>query len=355
LKVIITGVCGFIGTHTAAKLLRGGHEVVGCDNLSRAGGLQNLQWLRDLGGQFQFVKCDLRDELNVASLVASNSDANAIVHLGAQVAVTTSVKDPKTDFYVNALGTLNLLEAARNHCPTAAFLFSSTNKVYGQLDHLEVASCKERYEFKDQPNGVDESTPLEFHSPYGCSKGAADQYVLDYSRIYGLRSVVFRQSCIFGTRQFGIEDQGWVAWFAICSSVGMPLTIYGDGKQIRDLLWIDDLVDLYIKAIDRIDRVNGNAYNIGGGPTNTLSILELVGHLNRLLGKTISCNFAEWRPGDQKVYISNTAKAQDHLDWRPTVCPEEGLERLLHWAAHSEQLLREVLDGLPVLENLSPR
>ncbi|MBY0359205.1 MAG: GDP-mannose 4,6-dehydratase [Candidatus Obscuribacterales bacterium] len=346
MKILVSGGCGFIGLHTAQKLSSLGHTVLLLDNLSRPGTKQNLKWLQEQSDLIAHANIDLRNSNAVDELVATNNDIAAIIHLGAQVAVTTSVTNPRLDFEINALGTFNLLEAARIHCPQAAFLYSSTNKVYGEmLDHA-VIDLGKKYAYADLPLGVSEKMPLDFHSPYGCSKGSADQYVIDYSRIYGLKSVVFRQSCIYGSRQFGLEDQGWVAWFAICAILGNKLTIYGDGKQVRDVLWIDDLVDLYISTLEQIEKAKGQVYNIGGGAQNTLSPLELISLLEKFSGKSIDYSQADWRPGDQKVFISDISKVEKELGWKPCLAPEIGVEKLFKWTKNSQMLLKEVLQPI---------
>ena len=338
MKWVITGGAGFIGCHAAERFLASGHEVILVDNLSRRGAQANLDYLRD-HGLTRFVKADVRDAQAMQRLLADHADADAVLHLAAQVAVTTSVADPRADFEINALGTLNVLEAVRlaaNARP--AVLYSSTNKVYGNLEHVKVVERDGRYTYEDLPGGVDESEPLDFHSQYGCSKGAGDQYVRDYARIYGLKTVVFRQSCIYGTRQFGIEDQGWVAWFCVAVTTGQPFTIFGDGRQIRDVLWAGDLVDLYEKALARIDEVSGEVYNVGGGPSNTMSLLELVAKLEAAFGRKLNPPFADWRPGDQRVFVANVGKAERALDWRPQVTTDEGVDRLIAWVRDNHHL-----------------
>jgi CDP-paratose 2-epimerase len=254
------------------------------------------------------------------------------------VAVTTSIRDPRADFDANALGTLNVLEAVRIEAGgRPAVLYSSTNKVYGALHHRKTVEEKSRYVLEDRPLGIDEHEPLDLHSPYGCSKGIGDQYVHDYARVYGLRTIVFRQSCIYGTRQFGIEDQGWIAWFCIAALTGRPITIYGNGKQIRDALWVEDLIHLYLLAADRIDAVHGQVFNTGGGPDNTLSILELVDWLERVLDRPLNVSFADSRPADQRVFIADVTKVKNLLGWEPTVSVDEGLNKMLGWVeAHRE-------------------
>ena len=262
-------------------------------------------------------------------------DADAVVHLAAQTAVTTSVVEPQRDFEANALGTLNVLEAVRRHAPGAALLFSSTNKVYGSLEHETIVSRGDRYELADRPQGISELCPLDFHSPYGCSKGAADQYVRDYSRIYGMRTVVFRQSCIYGPRQYGLEEQGWVAWFAIAAATGTPITVFGDGCQVRDLLWIDDLCLLYQSAITNIDRVSGQVYNIGGGPANALSVREVLRIIEEVCGKPLHRAHGPWRSGDQRIFIADTTKIARDLGWAPRMGAAEGVARLVAWVRQS--------------------
>lgn len=338
MKVIVTGAAGFIGSHVATQFAARGATVIGLDNLSRRGSVENLNVLASCR-HFEFCHADIRSARDIADAFSRHTDADAVVHEAAQVAVTTSVADPRHDFEINALGTLNVLEAARRYTPGAAFLYASTNKVYGEMTHVPVCERLARYEYADQPHGIDESAPVDFHSPYGCSKGCAEQYVHDYSRIYGLKSVVFRQSCIYGTRQFGVEDQGWVAWFTIASMLGKPVTIYGDGKQIRDILWVDDLIDLYLRAIDRIQVAAGQIYNAGGGAANTLSLLELVDLLSSRCKRKIAPAFGDWRPGDQKVFVANCEKARRELGWSPKVCPRDGVSVLFDWVHASCDLM----------------
>ena len=337
-KWIVTGGAGFIGCHAASRFHRQGDHVVVVDNLSRRGADENLAWLRGQGIE-DFVRLDVRDRAGVEGLLERHADADAVLHLAGQVAVTTSVLDPRADFEVNALGTLNILEAVRLRAKgRPAVLYSSTNKVYGHLDHVGTVERDGRYAYKDLPHGVAETEPLDFHSPYGCSKGTGDQYVRDYARIYGLKTVSFRQSCIFGTRQFGIEDQGWVAWFCLAATRGQRFTIFGDGKQIRDTLWIDDLIDAYLAAMDRIEDVKGEVFNLGGGPANTLSLLELVAILEAHFGRPLDPGFADWRPGDQPVFVADIRKAAARLDWHPKVGTRDGVARLLEWIGANREL-----------------
>ncbi|MDX1437902.1 MAG: SDR family NAD(P)-dependent oxidoreductase, partial [Anaerolineales bacterium] len=314
-RYLITGGAGFIGSNYVNRLLERGEEVAVFDNMSRRGADTNIEWLREEHGtgSFELIRGDVRD---AAAIENAARTADVIVHLASQVAVTTSVKDPRHDFETNAMGTFNVLEAARLSGRNPMILYASTNKVYGGLEAVKVAEAKTRYYFPDLPSGVPESYPLDFHSPYGCSKGAGDQYSIDYHRIYGMRSVVLRQSCIYGPRQFGIEDQGWVAWFLIACARGDLITIYGDGKQVRDILYIDDMLDAYDAAIHNIDAAAGQAFNIGGGPQNTLSVwAEFEPLLEKMTGEPTSVNRGPWRPGDQKVFIADIQKAANTLGW----------------------------------------
>jgi CDP-paratose 2-epimerase len=337
-KWVITGGAGFIGCHAAARFHAAGDRVVLVDDLSRRGADANLAWLRGRGVA-DFVRADVRDARAMDGVLARHADADAVLHLAAQVAVTTSVADPRADFEANALGTFNVLEAVRNAAGgRPAVIYSSTNKVYGNLEHVRVVERGGRYAYEDRPFGVGESEPLDFHSPYGVSKGCGDQYVRDYARIYGLKTITFRQSCIYGTRQFGVEDQGWIAWFCVAAVTGRPFTVFGDGKQIRDTLWVGDLVDAYEAALARADRLAGEVFNIGGGPANTLSLLELVGLLERALGRRLDPPFADWRPGDQRVFVADVRKAGRLLGWSPKVPTAEGVARLLDWVRENREL-----------------
>jgi CDP-paratose 2-epimerase len=331
MRIYITGGAGFIGANVADHHLERGDDVVIFDNLSRPGTTRNLEWLRGRHGEkLTVVSGDIRDFNAVWAGLWPTADR--VYHLAAQVAVTTSVKDPRNDFEVNALGTLNVLEAVRRFAPDAVVVYASTNKVYGRMDDVAVVERPTRYRYRDHPLGISEDRPLDFHSPYGCSKGCGDQYVRDYARIYGLRTVVMRQSCIYGTRQFGIEDQGWLAHFCIAACHGRPITIYGDGKQVRDVLWIDDLVAAYDAAAEHIDVAAGQVYNIGGSSANTVSAWAEFGVLlQELAGDPIDVSFAAWRPGDQPIYVSDISKAHRDLGWWPQVSLEEGLGRLWHW------------------------
>lgn len=332
MKTLITGGAGFIGANTANRLLEDGEQVVILDNLSRPGSEKNLAWLQSNHPDLEFVKVDVRNAAELTAAISARAPFDAVIHLAAQVAVTTSVDDPRLDFDINALGTLNLLESVRTLDFDPAVLFTSTNKVYGEMLDQAVVEEATRYRYADLEHGIPETAPLDFHSPYGCSKGTADQYVHDYHRIYGLRTIVFRNSCIYGPRQFGIEDQGWLAWFAIAARLGHPITIYGDGKQVRDVLFVEDLIDAMRAAIAKIDVTAGQVYNMGGGPENSLSVWKEFGPmLEELRGEPIDVDFKDWRPGDQKVYISDIRKAHATFDWSPHVGVQEGVRRLVEW------------------------
>jgi CDP-paratose 2-epimerase len=339
LKTLITGGAGFIGSNLTLRLVGEGHEVVVYDNLSRQGSEKNVAWLRQECGQgWTLLQADIRD---FETLRRAAADADAIYHLASQVAVTTSVEDPRHDFEVNALGTFNVLEAARLSGRLPIVLYASTNKVYGGMEEAVVIEGEAGYSYRDYPHGVSERYPLDFHSPYGCSKGTGDQYVRDYARIYGLPTVVFRQSCIYGMRQFGVEDQGWIAWFIIAAVTGRPIAIYGDGKQVRDVLWVDDLLSLYQAAVEQIDVAAGQVYNVGGGPENVLAVwTELGPMLGALLGRKIEVSYADWRPGDQRIFVADIRKAERELGWRPRVGKAEGVRRLVEWVVANRSLFQ---------------
>jgi CDP-paratose 2-epimerase len=336
-RYLIVGGAGFIGVNAAAHYAEHGHSVTVLDNLSRCGTQENVNWLLREHPDAKLVVADIRTDRGVLAAEAEKCDV--LLHLAAQVAVTTSVADPRTDFEINALGTFNILEAARQAPTPPIVLYSSTNKVYGRMEYVRVAEANNRYRYESMPHGVGEDRLLDFHSPYGCSKGAADQYVRDYARIYGLRTLVFRQSCIYGPHQFGIEDQGWVAWFALRGLLGQPLTIYGDGKQVRDVLHVDDLIEAFDAALQRIEHVAGQVFNIGGGLANTLSILELIELLEKIGGSKMRYSFGDWRPGDQRVYISDVRRAQRVLEWVPRTSPEAGVRKMRAWMVANLDIL----------------
>jgi CDP-paratose 2-epimerase len=337
-KFLITGGGGFIGSNYVHRLLQRGEDVIVFDNLSRAGAKINLAWLqKEFGRQsFHLIVGDIRD---ADAICKAAKEVDAIVHLAAQVAVTTSVTAPREDFDINALGTFNVLEAARLSGRHPAVIYASTNKVYGGMENVKVSEKDNRYCYQDYPLGISEYYPLDFHSPYGCSKGCGDQYVRDYYRIYDLPTVVFRQSCIYGTRQFGIEDQGWVAWFIIAALTGKQINIYGDGKQVRDVLFVDDLLNAYDAALMYLDRTAGRVYNIGGGAEKVMAIWGDFGTmLEKLLGRTIKVTWGDWRPGDQRIYVSDIRKATLELGWSPVITPEQGVKVLFEWVKTNPEL-----------------
>jgi CDP-paratose 2-epimerase len=338
MKTIVTGGAGFIGSNASSRYLKRGHQVVVVDNLSREGVGENLEWLRSQGAALEFHQTDIRDWEGVSGVFRRHRDADQVLHLAAQVAVTTSVRNPREDFEINALGTFNVLEAMRQSGMRAPLIYSSTNKVYGEMTRVGTVERNGRYDYQSLSSGVSEEHNLDFHSPYGCSKGSADQYVIDYHRIYGLRGIVFRQSCIYGYRQFGAEDQGWVAWFMIAAQLGRSITIYGDGKQVRDILFIDDLLDAYDAAFAQPDKAAGRAFNIGGGVANVVSLRELIEFIERRSGGRIPAGTADWRPGDQKVFISDIRRARVDLGWSPRINCPQGLGLLYDWIEKNREL-----------------
>jgi len=338
-RILITGGAGFIGINLAARQLDAGKTVTVLDNFSRRGSDLNAEWLRQRYAtpRLRVVRADICTDQEVLQNEVNRADV--VFHLAAQVAVTLSVTDPRHDFEVNALGTFNVLDAARRRPTPPIVVYASTNKVYGKMADVAIEQRGDRYAYRDLPHGVDESRPLEFYSPYGCSKGAGDQYMMDFERIYGVPTVVFRQSCIYGTHQFGIEDQGWLAWFAICALRNEPVTIFGDGRQVRDTLFIDDLNEAYDLAVRNIDATRGRAYNIGGGPANTLSLLELVAMLRDTFGLTLDPMSGDWRPGDQLVYVSDVRRAETDFGWKPRTAPRQGVEQMISWLLENRALL----------------
>ncbi len=336
---LVTGGAGFIGANTVRTLAERGDRAVVFDNLSRPTAALNVEWL-EAETELELVRADVRNSEAVDRVFAERGPFDVVLHLAGQVAVTTSVADPRDDFETNVGGTFNVLDATRRLSPSAAFLNASTNKVYGRLAHHRVEERETRYADIDAPEGISEAEPLDPHSPYGCSKCAADVYTLDYARIYGLRATSLRQSCIYGPRQFGIEDQGWVAWFATAIRLGRPLTIFGNGKQVRDLLHVDDLVALYLLVAENADVCAGRAYNVGGGPANALSLLELLERLRDWRGAELKLRFAEARTGDQPVFVADSRRALGDLGWAPHTTTEEGLPDLLAFVErHAERAL----------------
>jgi CDP-paratose 2-epimerase len=337
---LITGGAGFIGSNYAARLIARGERVTIYDNLSRIGAPHNLKWLRSVYGKdsFELIEGDVRDAQLITECAYT---ADVIVHLAGQVAVTTSVLNPREDFDSNVVGTFNVLEAARLSGRQPILIYASTNKVYGGMEEIHVVEGEKSYRYAELTHGVPETFPLDFHSPYGCSKGAGDQYVRDYARIYALPTVVFRQSCIYGPRQFGIEDQGWIAWFMIAAAKDRRITIYGNGKQVRDILYIDDLLNGYDEAINRIKFAAGQVYNIGGGPENAISIWKEFGPiLEELMDHEITVSWDDWRSGDQRIYISDIRKAQKELNWQPRITVDDGLRRLYSWIQMNKELIQ---------------
>ncbi len=331
--ILITGGAGFIGSNLADRLAREGHEILVYDALLRPGVERNLEWLKSRHGRrVSSIIADIRDEDEVVRAVA---ESKAVFHMAAQVAVTTSLDDPREDFQINLRGTINVLDAVRARRTPIPVIFASTNKVYGNLEDLELVATETRYEPAGlmPRRGIDESRPLDFHTPYGCSKGAADEYVLDYCRSFGIPTVVFRMSCIYGQRQMGTEDQGWVAHFLIRALEGGPVTIYGDGKQVRDVLDVSDAVNAYVEALDRIDRVHGRVFNLGGGPENAISLLQLIDHIAAITGEVVEVEFADWRQGDQRWYVSDTHAAQAALGLSKPMGWRHGVLRLAEWLA----------------------
>jgi CDP-paratose 2-epimerase len=331
--ILITGGAGFIGSNLADRLASGGNEVLVYDALSRAGVDRNLEWLKARhGSRIIPIIGDVRDE---DELVRTAADAKAVFHMAAQVAVTTSLVDPREDFDINVRGTVNLLDAIRVRREPVPIIFASTNKVYGDLSDIELEQHGERYEPRKLPSrrGVDESRSLDFHTPYGCSKGSADQYVLDYARSFGIPTAVFRMSCIYGRRQMGTEDQGWVAHFLIRALEQQPVTIYGDGRQVRDVLDVDDAVNAYVGALRNIDRVAGRAFNLGGGPENSISLLQLIDEIRGITDHDVELRFEDWRQGDQRWYVSDTYAVRESLQLPRPRSWREGVARLAEWLA----------------------
>lgn len=335
MKFLITGGCGFIGSNLAAEVLRRGEELVVFDNLFRFGSSKNLEWLRTKG-EFKHFHYDIRNYNDVETVIQSEKP-DVIFHLAGQVAMTTSISNPRLDFEINALGTHNVLEAVRKHQPNCAILYSSSNKVYGDFDYLTFEETETRYTCREYPNGFDESLKLEFHSPYGCSKGAADQYLLDYARIYGLKTVVFRHSSMYGGNQHATIDQGWVGWFCQQAleikngKAQKPFTISGSGKQVRDVLHADDVVDLYFSSLDLIDIIKGKAFNIGGGIENSLSLIELFKMLEEILDIKMDYYRLPQRQSDQLIFVADNKLIKELTGWTPKIKSFEGLKKMLNW------------------------
>ena len=337
--ILVTGGAGFIGSNLADRLLSDGHRVRLYDALVRDGVERNLRWLQDNhGARVEVVLGDIRER---DKLAAAAADAQAVFHLAAQVAVTTSMLDPRDDFEINIGGTLNILEALRERGGAVPLIFASTNKVYGDLSDLDFALEGEAYVPTDpaiRAHGVPETRPLDFHTPYGVSKGAADQYVLDYARSFGVPTAVLRMSCIYGRGQMGTEDQGWVAHFLIRALEGKPITLYGDGHQVRDILDVSDAVDAYVQAWRRIDEVQGRAFNLGGGPDNAVSLRQLLGHIGEVTGRDVDLSFSDWRAGDQRYFVADAREAERALSLAPRVPWRDGVAELARWLAAERRL-----------------
>jgi CDP-paratose 2-epimerase len=336
--ILITGGAGFIGCNIADRLASEGHEVRVYDALSRPGVERNLQWLKQRHGpKIASIVGDVRDE---DELVRAAADVKAVFHMAAQVAVTTSLADPREDFEVNVRGTINLLDAVRVRRKPVPVIFASTNKVYGDFADLPFVSTGDTYapQCSLRETGIDESRPLDFHTPYGCSKGAADQYVLDYCRSFDIPTVVFRMSCIYGQRQMGTEDQGWVAHFLIRALEGRPITLYGDGRQVRDILDVADAVDAYVAALDGIGKVRGRVFNLGGGSDNAVSLLQLTAEIRHIIGRDVEVRFEDWRPGDQKWFVANAGAARGALGLRAPRGWRDGVGRLAAWLSEERGL-----------------
>lgn len=335
MKILITGGCGFLGSNLAATGIHRNFEVTIFDNLSRTGADVNLSWLRSIGS-FNFIHSDIRNK-NVLEKTLAEEHFDFIFHLAGQVAMTSSIRDPFQDFEINAIGTMNILEAIRNFSPHSHIFYSSTNKVYGDLEQYNYTEAPYRYNCVEQPDGFNETVALDFHSPYGCSKGCADQYVLDYHRIFDIKSTVFRHSSMYGGRQFATYDQGWIGWFCKkatelkCANLQEPISISGNGKQVRDILFCDDIVDLYFSAIEKCNDVNGEVFNIGGGIENSLSLLELFSILEKMLEIKIPFFELPPRQSDQKVFVADIAKIKNKIGWKPETNLTKGLSSMLSW------------------------
>ncbi len=340
-KILITGGAGFIGSNAAEFFYNKKWKVIIIDNLSRKGSNINLKRIKNKISKFYPTDIKNFKKLN---LVILKNRPNVVLHTAGQVAVTKSIEDPKSDFNDNLLGTLNVLESIRQSNIKTKLIYTSTNKVYGKLENIKLKNSKKRYDFLKEKKGINEKFNIDFHSPYGCSKGSADQYVNDYSRIYGLDTYVLRQSCIYGINQFGVEDQGWVAWFIIASILKKKIKIYGDGKQVRDILFMDDLNNLYFRIANHKKKFKNNIYNIGGGIKFSLSLLELIDLLKKYNINT-NYTFEKWRDGDQKIFISDNSKIISSYGWRPKIAPKNGVEKLIKWVIKNKEIIKKIFDN----------
>lgn len=335
MKILINGGCGFLGSNLASYGIEQGHDIIVFDNLSRLGASSNLEWLKSFG-DFSFIHGDMRNKNDVETIVKEGK-FDAVFHLAGQVAMTTSIANPYMDFEINAMGALNLLDSIRKYSPDTAVFFSSTNKVYGDLENYHYEETETRYRCVEYPNGFDESVPLDFRSPYGCSKGTADQYMLDFSRIYGIKTTVFRHSSMYGSRQFATYDQGWIGWFVEKAIEKYqnphcePFTISGNGKQVRDILHAKDMIRLYYSTLENVDKVCGEAYNIGGTMEQSLSLLELFDMLNKILGIKMEYIQLPPRQSDQKVFVADVTKINERIGWRPEVTAVNGVSSMVDW------------------------
>jgi CDP-paratose 2-epimerase len=340
MKILITGGCGFLGSNIARKILETGDELAIFDNLSRFGSEKNLDWLRS-NGNFTFIHGDIRDKEHVANVIREIIP-DVIYHLAGQVAMTTSIKNPRLDFEINALGSFNVLEAVKDYSPDSIVVYSSTNKVYGDLEWVEYDENDTRYIATNFPEGFSETINLDFHSPYGCSKGCADQYMLDFHRMFNVNTVVFRHSSMFGGRQFSTKDQGWIGWFcqkAIETKLGTandPFTVSGNGKQVRDVLYADDMVNLYLEVVKKIDKTKGQVFNIGGGIRNSLSLLELFNFLEAELDVKLIYKKIPARESDQKVFVADITKIEKFIGWEPKTEKFCGIAKMLKWIDSNE-------------------
>lgn len=341
MKYLITGGCGFLGSNIAVEIIKQGDELLIYDNLSRIGGDKNLEWLKSLG-KFEFIKGNTKYFEDISKVI-KNFQPNVIYHLAGQVAMTTSISNPRLDFETNVLGSFNVLESVRQYSPDTIVVYSSTNKVYGDFEYLSYEETPTRYICKEFPKGFDESVHLDFHSPYGCSKGSADQYMLDWARMFGLKTVVFRHSSMYGARQFGTFDQGWISWFCqkaveTKQNKNNTFTISGNGKQVRDVLHADDMIKLYLSVPKHIDKAKGQVFNIGGGMENSLSLLELFELLEKELNVKLNYTKLPPRESDQKVFVADITKASKIFGWKPEVSAQEGILKMLDWVEGKDKI-----------------
>lgn len=336
-SIAITGGCGFIGTNAASFYLNCGYKVIVIDNLSRQGSKENLKFLKQINKDLIFKKIDITNKSKINEIFKKYRPER-ILHLAAQTTVVDSLKDPVDDFMINALGTINILESTKKYCKDSVLIYSSTNKVFGNLNDLDFSENKKRYFFPKTYLGVSEKQKIAFETPYGCSKGCGDQYVIDYRKNFGLNTCVFRQSCIYGPHQFGKEEQGWLAWFMLATLFNLDINIWGNGKQVRDVLYVDDLIRAYDMVFNDFNKAKNSIYNIGGGSKFSLSLLESLDLINDLSGRESDINFKDWRPGDQRIYISDYSLFKKDLNWTPLVSPKDGMNKLYKWISSNKQM-----------------